>query len=73
LARLASLCTAINDHRRAGKPSGYNALDFAGLFPFTDAVVGVDLAVERLRVMNGTRIESALFFLLQERTTLRDE
>jgi len=64
LARLVGLCTAINGQRRVGKSSGYNALDFAGLFPFTDAVVRVDLAVERLRVMNSTRIEFALFFLL---------
>ena len=40
---------------------------------FANAVVRVDLAVERLGVMDGARTELALFFLLQERATFRRE
>jgi sigma-54 dependent transcriptional regulator of gfr operon len=44
-----------------------------GLFALADAVVRVNPAVERLSVMNSTRIELALILLLQERAALRSE
>ena len=39
----------------------------------TEAIIGVGFAVERLRLMNETRIELTLSIFVQERATSRGE
>jgi hypothetical protein len=65
--------TAVSGSCCTGKPSSSCVSAVAGIVTFTNAVVRVELTVERFGVLDHARIESALLVLLQERASLRGE
>jgi len=66
-------CRAVNGRNRADKSDGSGVLCLSGTFVLANAIIGVQLAVERLGVLDSARIEFALFILLQEGAALCGE
>ena len=66
-------CRAVNGRNCTDKSDGSGVLCVSGTFVLANAVIGVQLAVEGLGVLDSARIEFALFILLQEGTTLCGE
>jgi hypothetical protein len=66
-------CRAVNGRNCTDKSGGSSVLGVSGIFVLANAIIGVQLAVEGLGVLDSARIEFALFILLQEGTTLCGE